>query len=168
MDEMMDHEQLPLSQEILAVMRSAVTYAVSAGNEYVSPSHLLLALLDETTLREILGEHLERSVLLADTRRKKLPGVLEVPEAQLPEGETVPFRRYDTLAFRSTDGKRVMWLDRDAYKIFIEGARRVEIGAYKPKHIALGYVSESKKDHELVRLLGSNPQAVTTAIFEMN
>jgi hypothetical protein len=164
----MDHEQLPLSQELLGVIRGAVTYAVANGNDYVSPSHFLLALLDEASLRDVLSEYLERATLLADTRKKKLPGVLEVPEAALPEGEVVPFKRYDTLAFRSVDGKRVLWLDRDAYKIFIEGARRVEAGAFKPRHLALGYVTESKKDHELVRLLGPKPQDVTKAIYELN
>jgi hypothetical protein len=164
----MDHEQLPLSQELLGVMRGAVTYAVANGNDYVSPSHFLMALLDDASLRDMLGEHLERGTLIADTRKKKLPGVLEVPEVPLPEGEVVPFKRYDTLAFRSTDGKRVMWLDRDAYKIFIEGARRVEAGAFKPRHLALGYVTVSKKDVELVRLLGPKPQDVTQAILDIN
>lgn len=164
----MDHEQLALSQEILAVMRSAVTYAVAGGQEFVAPSHLLLGLLDDPQLGEVLDDYLERAKIVAETSRKKLPGVLEIPEAALPAGESVPFKRYDTLAFRSTDGKRQLWLDRDAFKVFIEGARRVDVGAYKPKHLALGYVAESIKDRDLQGLLGRDPSAVSTAVFEMN
>jgi hypothetical protein len=164
----MDNEQLLLSKEILAVMRGAVSHAIDGGSEFVAPSHLLLALLDDEQLGEVLADFLERGKIIADTKKNRLPGVLEVPESPLPEGEVVPFKRYDTLAFRSTDGKRTLWLNRDAFKVFIEGARRVEDGPYKPKHLALGYVAESIKDRDLQGLLGRDPQAVTSAVFELN
>jgi hypothetical protein len=163
----MDSEQLPLSQDILTVMRAAVSHAIDSGSEFVSPAHLLLAMLDDAKLGEVLAEFLERGKIIADTKRKKLPGVLEVPDSPLPEGEVVPFKRYDTLAFRSLDGKRTMWLDRDAFKVFIEGARRVEEGRFMPKHLAMGYVAESIKDRDLQSLLGRDPQAVTAAVFEL-
>lgn len=163
----MEHEQLPLSAEILAVMRGAVTYAVAGGRDFVSPSHLLLALLDDATLGDVLGDFLERGKIVAETKRPKLPGVLEIPESPLPAGETAPFKRYDTLAFRSGDGKRVMWLDRDAFKVFVEGARRADGGAFKPKHLALGFVVESVKDRTLQGLLGRDPSAVSSAVYEM-
>lgn len=163
----MDHEQLLLSNEILAVMRAAVTYAIDGGQDFVAPSHLLLGLLDDPTLGDVLADYLERGKIVTDTQRKKLPGVLEVPEAHVPAGEAVPFKRYDTLSFRTTDGKRQLWLDRDAFKVFIEGARRVDAGPYRPKHLALGYLAESVKDRALQGLLGRDPSAITTAVFEM-
>lgn len=163
----MDVEQLPLSKEILAVMRGAVTYAIASEADFVAPPHLLLALLDDGELGDVLAEFLERGKIVTETKKKKLPGVLEVPEGALPSGEVTPFKRYDTLAFRSVDGETTRWLDRDAFKVFVEGARRVEEGPYKPKHLALGYVAESIKDRDLQGLLGRDPQAVTTAVFEM-
>jgi len=163
----MDHEQLMMSGEILAVMRGAVSHAVDTGSDFVAPSHLLLALLDDPTLGEVLGDYLERGKILAEAKKPKLPGLLEIPEAPLPAGESAPFKRYDTLAFRSVDGKRSMWLDRDSFKVFIEGSRRVDVGAYKPKHLTLGYIAESVKDRNLQGMLGREPSAVTTAIFEM-
>lgn len=164
----MDAEQLALSPEILAVMRGAVTYAIGSGAEFVSPAHVLLGLLDDPSLGDAIGDLLERGKIVAETKKPRLPGVVEIPEAPLPQGEAAPFKRYDTLAFRSSDGRRVMWLDRDAYKVFIEGARRAEVGAYKPKHLALGYVAESVKDGDLLGLLGRDPSAVSSAVFELN
>ncbi|GAC1419746.1 MAG: hypothetical protein NVSMB5_11810 [Candidatus Velthaea sp.] len=163
----MDHEQLELSAEILGVMRGAVSYAFHGGSDFVSPSHVLLALLDDARLGDVLGGFLEREKILADTKRVKLPGVVEIMEAALPAGEPTPFKRYDTLAFQSSDGKRVMWLDRESFKIFIEGARRVDAGTYRPKHLALGFVVESVKDPAMQGLLGLDPAAVTSAVHEM-
>jgi len=164
----MDAEQLLLSKEILAVMRGAVTYAIASEADFVAPPHLLLALLDDGELGDVLADFLERGKIVTETKKKKLPGVLEIPEVPLPAGESTPFKRYDTLAFRSADGEQTRWLDRDAFKVFIEGARRVEDGPYKPKHLALGYVAESIKDRDLQGLLGRDPSAVTAAVFEMS
>jgi hypothetical protein len=162
----MEPDQIPITGELLAVMRGAVTYALASEAEFVAPSHLLLALLDDTEVGDLLAAHLERGKIVTETKKKRAPGVLEIPEGPLPAGESVPFKRYDTLAFRSVDGDTTRWLDRESFKVFIEGARRIEGGAYTPKYLAAGYVSESIKDHDLQALLGRDPQATTMAVFE--
>jgi hypothetical protein len=163
----MEPDQLPLSKEVLAVMRGAVTYALASESEFVTAPHLLLALLDDADVGDVLADFLERGKIVNETKKKKSPGVLEIPEGALPEGEATPFKRYDTLAFRSVDGETSLWLDRDCFRVFIEGARRIDDGPYRPKHLAAGYMAESIRDRELQLLLGRDPQAVTMAIFEM-
>jgi hypothetical protein len=163
----MEPDQLPLSKDVLAVMRGAVTYAIASESDFVTPPHLLLALLDDAEVGDVLADFLERGKIVNETKKKRAPGVLEMPEGALPSGETPPFKRYDTLAFRSVDGQTSRWLDRDCFKVFIEGARRIDDGPYKPKHLAAGYMAESIKERELQVLLGRDPQAVTMAIFEM-
>jgi hypothetical protein len=164
----MDDEQLPLSNEILAVMRAAVAHAIASEADFVAPPHLLLALLDDAELGVVLESLLERDKIAGVAKEKKPPRVVEMPEVALPAGEAPPFKRYDTLAFRSTGGVDSRWLDRDAFKVFVEGARRVEDGPYKPKHLALGYVAEALKDGDLLALLGRNAQDVTTAVFGLS
>ncbi|MFN2460165.1 MAG: Clp protease N-terminal domain-containing protein [Candidatus Velthaea sp.] len=162
----MDTEQLPLSDELLDVMRRAAAQAFQSGTEFVGPAHLLLALLEAPSLRDVLAAHVRRGDVLAETRRKKLPGVVGLRETGLAEGEMPPFPRYDTLAFQTTDGSRLAWLDSEAFSIFLEGARRVEIGAYKPKHLALGYVAESITDPDLQALV-QDVRALTAAVFAL-
>jgi hypothetical protein len=163
----MEPDQLPLSKEVLAVMRGAVTYAIASESEFVSAPHVLLALLDDADVGDVLADYLERGKIVTEAKKKKSPGVLEMPEGGLPSDETAPFKRYDTLAFRSADGETSRWLDRETFKVFIEGARRADDGPYKSKHLAAGYMSESIKDRDLQLLLGRDPQAVTMAIFEL-
>jgi hypothetical protein len=163
----MEHEQLALSEELLVAMHDAVRHALAGGCAYVAPAHLLLALLDEPVLGVALRDVLERGRLLADAKRKREPGIHELPERAVPAGERVTFRRYDSLAFRSPDGRSVMWLDGDARRIFFGGAKLVTAGAYKPKHLALGYLAESANDPALHDLLGRDPHAVTTAVYAL-
>jgi len=163
----MEPDQLPLSKEVLAVMRGAVTYALAAEAEFVAAPHLLLAMLDDAEVGDVLADFLERGKIVNETKKKTSPGVLEIPESPLPDGETAPFKRYDTLAFRSADGATALWLDRYCFKVFIEGARRIDDGPYRPKHLAAGYMAEAIRDRDLQLLLGRDPQAVTMAIFEM-
>ena len=47
----MESDQLPLSKEVLAVMRGAVTYAIASESDFVSAPRLLLALLDDRVVR---------------------------------------------------------------------------------------------------------------------
>jgi hypothetical protein len=163
----MEPDQLPLSKDVLAVMRGAVTYAVATDSEFVTPPHLLLALLDDAEVGDVLADYLERGKIVSETKKKRPPGVLQMPEGPLPADETPPFKRYDTLAFRSADGETSRWLDRESFKVFIEGARRIDDGPYQPKHLAAGYMAESIKDRDLQVLLGRDPRAVSMAIFEL-
>ncbi len=43
----MDHEQLRLAPDLLAVLRAAVSHAQARGGRFVAPPDLMLALLDD-------------------------------------------------------------------------------------------------------------------------
>jgi hypothetical protein len=163
-----DNEQLRLTPELLRVMRAGVSHAIEAGEEFVAPTHLMLALIDDarigTTIAEIVPAARVRDAMA--NSKGRLPEVAEVPEGPLPEGETVSFKRYDTLAFRSADHSRTLYLDRSAYDIFIAGARRAD-EAYEPKHLAMGFAAVSVKDGEIGNLLGTEPQRLTIALSEL-
>ena len=105
----------------------------------------------------------ETIVKAAADAAKKLPEIVEVPEGTLPGSEQPPFVRYEALAFRSLDGTRTLYLDGDAYHVFIEGARRAD-DVYRPKHLVFGFTAEAVKDRDLLSLFGSDPQSVTKAV----
>ena len=163
----MDVEQLSLSRDLLDLMRKAAGYAADDHMEFITPPHVLLALLDDPAFAEAVGEDVDRERVMDSAKEPRLPEVFEVPDAPLPEGEEAPFKRYDTLVFHNADGSKHAWLDKQSFRIFIEGARRVDDGPYKPKHLALGYVAEALKDRELLDLFGNEPQAVNAKIYAL-
>jgi hypothetical protein len=162
---MMDHEQLRLTPELLGVMRTSVAHAIEHAASFVTPAHLMLGLLAEPHVGEALRGLVPRERVrgAAESGAVRLPGVVEVPEGAIPEGEHPPFVRFDTLAFRSPDGTRTLYLDHDAFRVFIEGARRAA-ETYQPKDLVLGFVAEALKDQEILGFLGSDPERVTAAI----
>lgn len=164
----MDHEQLRLAPELLDVMRAGVTHAIEHGAQFVAPAHLMLALLDEPRVGPAIAELIphDRVTHAAEAAIAKLPEVAELPEGPLPDDETPPFPRCDTLAFRSSDCTRTLYLDRDAFRLFVHGARRAG-EVYRPKHLAMGFVAASLKDGEIISLLGKDPQAIISAVFEL-
>ena len=164
----MDSEQLRLSDDLLAVLRAGVTTAIEHGAEFVAPPHLLLGLLADPNVGPAIDSLVPREKIekAAADAAKKLPEVVEVPEGALADGEHPPFVRYDTLAFRSQDGTRTLYLDGNAYHVFIEGARRAD-DVYRPKHLVFGFTAEAVKDRDLLSLFGSDPQGVTKAVDEL-
>ena len=164
----MDHEQLRLGRDLIDVMRAGVTIAIERGAQFVAPPHLLLALLDDVRVGPAIAPlvRTERIGLAATEAAKKLPEVYEVPEGPLPEGERLAFQRYDTLAFRSRDGARTLYLDADAYHLFLEGARRAG-ETYHPKHLVMGFTAESVKDRDLLSMIGPDPVKVTMSVSEL-
>lgn len=164
----MDHEQLRLAPELLDVMRGGVTHAIEAGAQFVAPAHLMLALLGDERVGPAIFDLVshERVARAAEEAIAKLPEVGELPEGALPDGETTPFPRYDTLAFRSRDGARTLYLDRDAFRLFVHGARRAG-DVYRPKHLAMGFVAASLKDGEIIALLGRDPDRIVSAVYEL-
>lgn len=163
----MDVEQLSLSRDLLELMRKAAGFAGDDQMEFITPPHVLLALLEDPTFAEAVGEDVDRERVLDSTKEPRLPEVFEIPEGPLPEGEEIPFKRYDTLIFHSPDGTKSAWLDKQSFRMFIEGARRVDDGPYKPRHLALGYVAEALKDRQLLDLFGKEPQTVNSKIYAM-
>ena len=164
----MDADQVLLSDDVLAVMRGAVTYAVDSGADFVAPAHLLLALLDDVKIGDSLRDVLERGRVTAAARQSAAAGVTEVKEGRLPHGEKVPFVRYDTVVFQSTDGAHERWLNRETFKIFNEAAKRVETGRFFPRHLVLGIAIGAQDDREMRNLLGRDPQRFKELAFAMS
>ena len=161
----MDSDQVLLSDELLAVVRSAVTFAAEYGATFVAPAHLLLALLDDPKVGPVLGEVLERGRIVAAARRPSAGGVHEVGEGVLPRGERAPFTRYDTVIFHSLDGQHQRWLNRDSFKMFNESAKRAGGGRFLPKHLALGFWVLAQDDRDSRSLLGQEPEKFKDAVY---
>lgn len=146
----MDIEQIPVSDELLALMREAATKTLAAGEPFITPRALLIALLRDPILAEPLSEAIDVEALEAFTPPAvDLPGVMEVPDEPMPDDEKPALVRYDTLAFKDESGRRTVWLNGDAHKVFLEGARRAE-DRYVPKHLALAFVSEARRQPQLL------------------
>jgi hypothetical protein len=163
----MDADQVLLSDELLVVLRSAVTFAVEYGATFVAPSHLLLALLDDPKVGPSLAEVIERGRLVAAARKPSAGAVHEVPEGILPRGEKAPFVRYDTVIFHSLDGQYQRWLNRDSFKLFNEAAKRAKGGRFLPKHLALGFWVLGQDDRDTRALLGNEPELFKDAVFAL-
>jgi hypothetical protein len=163
----MDADQVLLSDELLVVVRSAVTFAVEYGATFVAPSHLLLALLDDPKVGPELGDVLERGRVVAAARQPAAGAVHEVPEGPLPRGEKPPFTRYDTVIFQTLDGQFQRWLNRDSFKLFNEGARRADGGRFLPKHLALGFWECAQDDRDMRALLGQDPELFKDAVYAL-
>lgn len=163
----MDHEQLRLAPDLLAVMRAGVTHALARGGRFVAPPDLLRALLADPEVGPVLAglvahERLAKAALAASDRPLGVAEIADEPGSEGAAGPP-PFPRYDTFAFRSGDGAVSLYLDADAQHLFIEGARRAD-DVYRPKHLALGFAEESVKDGDILALFGANPQDVSVAL----
>jgi len=156
--------QLRLDTDLMNVLRAGVTRAIENGAEFVAPSHLLLGLLADPLIGPAIAklvprDKIDKAAAAAATKPSQL---VEVPEEPLPDGEP-PFVRYDSLAFRSQDGTRTLYLDGESFRLFIEGARRA-VDVYRAKHLVYGFTAEAVKDRELLSLFGTDPQGVTKAV----
>ena len=163
----MDSDQVLLSDELLLVMRGAVTYAVEYGAEFVAPPHVLLALLDDPKIGEALRDTLERGRLIAAARQPATGGIVQVPEGVLPRGESPAFVRYNTVVFQSSDGQHQRWLNRDTFRMFNEAAKRVDAGRFLPKHLAVGFASEQQSDRDIRALLGREPERFAEVAYAL-
>jgi hypothetical protein len=163
----MDQDQVLLSDELLAVCRSAVTFAVEYGASFVAPSHILLALLDDSKVGGALAEVLERGRIVAAARQPSAGGVHEVPEGIMPRGEKPPFVRYDTVVFHSSDGQYQRWFNRDSFKLFNESAKRANGGRFLPRHLALGITVLATDDQNTRSLLGKDPEVFKEVVYAL-
>jgi hypothetical protein len=163
----MDAEQLPLASDLLTTMRVAVDYAQANGTPFVTAHHILLALLDDRFVGPSLNDALKRPDVELAAKEARPSHVAEIKEAFDAPADISTLKRYDTLAFRSVDGTETLWLDRTAYHVFLEGARRVERGAFGPKHLALGLLTEAIRNKELRQVLGSDPGSVSATVYAL-
>lgn len=137
---MAEAENLPLSDELLQTLRLAARLAIEMREPFITPRTLLLALLDEPTLGGAIAEVVSREKLLAADVENNF-GAVRVVEEFLP-GEQPAMTRYDTLAFKTPDGRTSMWLSKEALHVFLEGVKRVE-DRYYPRELALGLAAEA-------------------------
>jgi hypothetical protein len=163
----MDQDQVLLSDELLAVCRAAVTFAVEYGASFVAPSHILLALLDDSKVGGALAEVLERGRIVAAARQPSAGGVHETPEGVMPRGEKPPFLRYDTVVFHSSDGQYQRWFNRDSFKLFNESAKRANGGRFLPRHLALGITVLATDDQNTRALLGKDPEVFKEVVYAL-
>lgn len=155
-------EQVLLSDELLAVMRDAARKAIEARENFITPRALLSALLDDPYLGPALANVVDRARLEAFRANGD-----ELDGGERPlVAESAPIARYDTLAFKTPDGKASVWLDRDAYDIFIEGMHRVD-DRYFPKQLAFGLAAEAIRAPGVLTALRIEPGALTDAIYKL-
>ncbi len=160
-------EQIPLTDEFLSVMRNAARYARELHEPFVTTRGLLLALLDDPQIGPALAEVIPREKLLAlpadsDPRN----AATRLGDSALPQGERGALPRFDTLAFKLPDGSASVWLGREAYALFIEGANRSE-GRYRPKALALGIAADAVRNPGVLRALNVEPGKLTDAVFAL-
>jgi len=159
-----DADQLRLEADLIGVMRAAASSAVANGAAFVAPAHVVLGLLADARIGPVVAPLIPREhVESAAAASGKLPDVAEVPEGAIPEGEHPPFARRDTIAFLTRDGKLSMYLDADAFHLYLEGARRAR-GAYDAKNLVHALIAEAVKEQTLMALIGSEPQRIGAAI----
>lgn len=160
-------EQLPLSEDLLIVMRNSGRYAQQLREPFITARALLLALLDDQHIGPTLVDVIPRDKLLelepVDDGRTT---AARIPETSLESTEKTAMPRYDTLAFKLPEGTASVWLSREAFTIFVEGANRAE-ESYLPKHLAFGLAAEALRTPGVLAALRVEPGKVTEALFQL-
>ena len=159
-------EQLMLSQELLAVMRGAAAIAQNLAEPFITTRALLLAILDDPQIGTGLADVLPREKIAALPIADARVGATRLPEPQLAPGERAAIVRYNTLAFRIPNADGVMWLSREAFAAFGEGARRAE-GPYLPKHLALGIAADAIRNPGVLAALHISPGSLIDAVEKL-
>ncbi|MFN2448420.1 MAG: hypothetical protein ABR508_01315 [Candidatus Baltobacteraceae bacterium] len=158
---MPDAENLPLSDELLQTMRLAAKIAIELGEPFITPRVLLLALLEEPSLGPAIGRVIFKQKLLAADVENNF-GSLRAIDEFLP-GETAAMTRYNTLAFKTPDGRTSMWLSREALNVFVEGAKRVN-GRYDPRELALGIAADAVHSPGILAAIRVQPGVLGDAV----
>lgn len=161
---MADAEHVPISDELLTTMRAAAALAVSLREPFITPRAILMALLNDPAIGAALGEIVNREKLEEVSVENNF-GSVRVVEEIMP-GEMPAMTRYDTLAFKTPDGKSSVWLNREAYNIFIEGAQRAE-ERYYPKQLALGLAAEAVHAPGVLAAIRLEPGRLIDAIYRL-
>lgn len=162
---MPEMEQVPLTAELLSVMRRAARTAIDLKEPFITPRAILLSLLDEPVLGPAIAEVVNRQKVLGAEVGENA-GMTRLIEERMEGGEQPAMARYDTLAFKTPDGRASMWLNKDAYNIFIEGAQRVD-DRYYPKHLALGLASQAIHAPGVLAAIRVEPGVLADAIYRL-
>jgi ClpA/ClpB-like protein len=141
-------DQVRLDSDLMNVMRAGVTHAIEHGAQAVAPSHLMLGLLADPLIGPAIAKLVPRD---------------KIDKAAADAATKPPSQLVDSLAFRSLDGTRTLYLDSESFRLFIEGARRA-VDVYRAKHLVYGFTAEAVKDRDLLSLFGTDPQSVSKAV----
>ncbi len=137
-------DAVPLTEELLRTMRTAARKAIELREQSITPRAILLALLDDPQTGPAIASAVDKENILAAT-----------------SGEI--FTHEDTLAFKTPDGRTSMWLSKDAYRIFTEGARSTE-DRYTPKHLAQGLAAHATTTPSILTSIHVDPDKLIKAI----
>jgi hypothetical protein len=164
-------EQIFLSDEILSVMRNAARLAGVVREPFITVRALLIALLEDPSIGPALAEVLPREKLdeyeLPEDAGMRLTAS-RVPEPNLRSGERAALLRFNTLAFKVPDGSKSVWLSREAYAVWNEGARRVGEGErFLPKHLAFGIAADAIRTPGILASLHLSPGDVTDVLLKL-
>ncbi len=161
----MDGDQLVLDTDLIGVMRAAVTSALENGAGFVGPAHVVLGLLADSRIGPAIAGLIPRERVREAARaaQHEPTEVADVADGGPSDGERPPLVRYDTIAFLSRDRETSLYLDADAFRIFVEGARRAS-GTYRATQLVFALTAEAVKERDLLDLVGGDPQAVTKAV----
>lgn len=162
----MDLEQIPLSDELLRVMRRGAELSQQNGEMFVTPRSLMLALLDDPSVGPAIAPVVSREKLNAlPPPEHELGGMIRVSDERLA-GEVPALVRYNTLAFKTPNGKSTLWLNKESLDVFMEGAQRVS-AAYLPKHLAMGFAAEAIRMPGVLAAIRVEPGRLTDAIYRL-
>jgi hypothetical protein len=164
-------EQIFLSDEILALMRNAARLAGLHKEPFITVRTLLLALLEDPTIGAALEEVLPREKLenyeLPEDAVSRLTAS-RVPEPAMQNGEKVGLIRFNTLAFKTPDGAKSVWLSREAFGVWNEAAKRVGEGEkFLPKHVAFGIAADAIRTPGVLATLHVSPGDVTDKLLKL-
>ncbi len=155
-------EQVPLSEDLLGTLRVAARWSLELREPFVTPRALLLALLEHPQAGVVLAGALNRERLRA-ARPDETLDATRTADASV-DGEPVALARYDTLAFKTPDGRTSMWLSRAAYRIFVEGAKRAGDG-YSVKHLAAGMAGQAAASPAWLAAIPADSGALIHALY---
>jgi hypothetical protein len=164
-------EQIFLSNELLALMRNAARLAGELREPFITVRTLLIALLEDPTLGEALAEvlpreKLENYVFPEDAGTRLIAS--RVAEPNMESGEKAAILRFNTLAFKTPDGRKSVWLSREAYTVWNEGAKRVDDGdQFLPRHLAYGIAADAVRTPGVLNELHISPGVVTDAMIKL-
>jgi hypothetical protein len=142
-------DRIPVTEELLSVMRKAAGKAAELNEGSITPRALVLALLDDASTGSALRGAVNLEKLLAAV-----------------DEEAAPESGYDTLAFKSPESSTSLWLTPDAFEIFLEGARRAE-DHYLPKHLAHGLAAQATQAPRMFIAMQLEPGAFADAAYRL-
>ncbi len=164
-------EQIFLSDEILVLMRRASELAGAVREPFITVRTMLLALLEDPQLGPALQDVLPRAKLLEyemATEAAKANIASRVSEPQMQDGERAAMLRFDTLAFKVPSGTKSVWLSREAFSAWHEGAKRVGEGSpYMPKHLAFGIAADAIRVPAVLAAMHLSPGEINEAILKL-